>query len=342
MNLPTIDDVSDMDNFYAAFRKASKSRRNKPEAFEFSKDLGMNLERLQEEIRNQTYQPLPPEEFTIRCKATGKERLIRAPHFRDQIVQHAIYKLTYGIFDKGFIHDSYGCRIGKGTLKAVDRAQSFMRESHSNSYYLQMDIKKFYYSIRHKILKFSIVRKLGEGNLLVDLMMKFCDSLLGVGLNIGNLLSQMYGLIYMDRLDHFIKRTLKQKFYLRYVDDFAIFGISDQRTAKGMMETIKHYIKNELDLEFSKWKIQKVRNGINFVGFRIWRRMRLVRKRVLRNFHRYLKRGDAIRISSLLEHSRRSSTFKTMIMALIKNGNYRLINKFHKTLRKQILDYKYM
>jgi hypothetical protein len=332
----SLETIADIDNLHKAYLNARKGKRHKPEVMEFEKNLALNLSVLSESIIDQSYQPSPPICFDIYCNASQKTRNIKAPRFKDQVVQHAIYQLVYNEFDKRFIFDSYGCRKGKGSLRASDRAQHFMRKSDKESYILQMDMKKFYYSIQYDILEESISRVIKDRN-VVDLMMSYCNDESGIGLNIGNLLSQLYGLIYLDRLDHYIKRRLKQKYYVRYVDDFVVFNIKSIDEAKALKLDIETYINSHLSMSFSKWKIVKVQKGINFVGFRTWRMGRFVRKRTLHNFTKYLKQNDHIRMSSILEHSRHTKSYKYFINKIIESKKFSLVNNLHKRIRHDIL-----
>ena len=305
--LPQLKDINNIDNLYDGFKAASKGKRNRKAIFDFENNLFDELQQLSEELKNKTYKPRGYRTFKV---YEPKEREITAPQFRDSVVQHTIYNLIYEIFDKGFIHQSYGCRKGKGTHKASVQLQTYMRKCDGNDYYLQLDIRKYYYSINHNILRESISRKIKDVD-LVDLIMLFVDTIKKIGLFIGNILSQLFGLIYLDRLDHFIKRTLKQKYYLRYVDDFIIVGLSFEE-AKRLLDIIKKYIYRELKLVLSKFRIAKIKKGSNFVGYRTWKSKKYVRKRTLYHFSKALRLNNKEALNSLLGHAKQSSTIGYM------------------------------
>ena len=312
---PHYSDVYDIDNLYQGYLKASKCKRNRKAIYVFENNLFQELEKLSNELQSQTYLPLKYRTFKI---YEPKERVITAPTFRDSVVQHTIYMLIYNTFDRGFIYDSYGCRKEKGTHKASQKVQDFMRKCSGDEYYLQMDIQKYYYNINHSILKDSISRKIKDV-VLVELIMKFVNIMDGIGLYIGNLLSQLFGLIYMDRLDHHIKRTLKQSKYVRYVDDFVIIGLEYQE-AKDILKYMERYIESELGLVLSKFRIAKIKKGINFVGYRTWRSKKYVRKRTLYHFLKCLKIGKWESLHSLLGHAKHSSSIGYM-QSKIKEQN---------------------
>jgi len=302
----SLTQVANIDNLYNGYLNARKTKRTKKAVYDFEKDIGRNLQKLSEEISNKTYTPSGYREFKI---FEPKERLIVAPTFRDSIVQHTIYDLVYDEFDKGFIFDSYGCRKGKGTHKASAQVQKFMRSSDSESYYLQLDIRKYYYSVNHIILRDRLSRKIKDNSLL-DLMMLFVSKD-DEGLYVGNLLSQLYGLIYLDRIDHYIKRVLKVKKYVRYVDDFILLGLSKEQ-ATNYLHMIDKYIKEHLELELSKFRISKIKTGTNFVGYRTYQHKKMLRKRSIYRFYMALKRGEFISLNSILGHAKLTCNYTNM------------------------------
>lgn len=295
------------DSLYQAYLLARRGKRNTKGVQEFEKDLGFNLKKLHDELHSNTYQITPYRHFFV---YEPKKRLISAPSFRDRIVQHAIYSIIYPIFDSSFIHDSYGCRKTKGTHKASDRLQEFMRRSTRDSYTLQLDIRKFYYSIDRFILKTQLERKIKDDRLVL-LIMDFCKTNDTVGLPIGNLLSQLCALIYLNDLDHYIKRDLKVKFYVRYVDDFILVNLSKEQCIN-YKNFIEKYLDKNLNLKLSKSRIAPIKKGVNFVGYRTWRSKRFIRKRSLYNFTRNLKKNKIDSCISILGHSLNTSSFKDL------------------------------
>jgi RNA-directed DNA polymerase len=188
-----------LESLYNAFLKARKGKRQKRAVFEFEENLGANLQQLLDELNSGTYQSADYTQFVVK---EPKPRIIYAPAFRDTIVQHAIYAVIYPIFDKSFIFDNYGCRKGKGTLRAANKAQQCLRQSDDNNYLLQLDISKFFYSIDRTILMQLIKKKIADQRLLsiIQLFLKYPHT---VGIPIGNLLSQLFALIYLNEVDHY-------------------------------------------------------------------------------------------------------------------------------------------
>jgi len=294
------------DNLYMAYIDARKGKRAKKSVIEFEKSLGSNIEYLRQSIANSTYCPKPYTKFIV---YEPKERIIYAPHFSDVVVQHAIYRVIYPIYDATFIRQSHGCRKNHGTHSASAYTQWALRQCDDDEYLLQLDIRKFFYSIDRNILGVLIEKKIKDQRLLAMMKMFMCMEDSEVGIPIGNLLSQLYALIYLNPVDHFIKRDIGCKLYVRYVDDFILFGLSLEE-ARAIKVLIESFIKKELNLEFSKSTIQKIRKGTNFVGFRTFKGLKLVRKRSMYNFRKAFKNNKTEALASMMGHAKGTQTLK--------------------------------
>jgi len=291
------------ENLYEAYLDASHNKHKKRSCFNFERRLAYNLDRLYNAIHDGTYRPQPYYTFTV---YEPKARKIYAPSFADLVVQHAIYRIIYPIFNAGFIDQSFACRKGLGTHKAADYAQQALRESPAGSFSIKLDIRKFFYRIDRAVLRKQIERKIKDAR-FVDVMMIFAEYGEPVGIPIGNLLSQTYALIYLNPLDHFAKRVLKAIRYCRYVDDFIVFGVSRARCLE-ILDQVKTFIAG-LGLELSKYTIAPVRRGINFVGYRSWASRRFIRKHSLYKFRNAVKKDKLESAVSILGHARRTHSF---------------------------------
>lgn len=293
---------------YAAYERARRGKRKALSVMRFERGLGAHIQALHDELHAGTYRPQPYRHFMV---AEPKPRQIAAPSFRDVVVQHAIYAVVNPIFDRSFVHDSYGCRVGKGTHRASDKAQQFLRESSPGGFTLQLDIRRFYYSIRLATLRGLIERKIKDRR-VVDLLMMFAaDGDSGTGVPIGSLLSQLDALIFLDPLDHFIKRELKVKRYVRYVDDFILFCDSREQALE-RRDAVVRFLDERLQLKLSRWTVASTARGVNFVGFRTWRKRRFVRKHSLFRFSRSLRAGDAASLNSILGNALRTASHAHM------------------------------
>lgn len=291
-----------------AFHAAARNKRGKRACFTFEKSLSRNMDALYNELQDGSYMPRPYYSFMV---YEPKPRRIFAPAFRDLVVQHAIYRVISTIFEAGFIDQSFACRIGYGTHKAADYAQAALQQIPRDSYTLKLDIRKFFYRISRDILRTQVERKVKDAR-FVDLMMCFADHGEPEGIPIGNLLSQLYALIYLNPLDHYIKRELGIKHYCRYVDDFVLFGLTRERAIE-CQALIVEFIRKELKLELSKSTIAPVSRGINFVGYRTWPSKRFIRRYSLGNYRNAIRSGEIESATSILGHARHTHSLQHML-----------------------------
>lgn len=297
------EQVANISALHKGYLNARRLKRKKKPVQCFEKNLGAELVSLEKELLDGTYTPQPYRVFWV---DDPKPRLIYAPAFRDVVVQHALYDLVYPIFDRTFIHDSYGCRRGKGTHSAGLQLQKYMRAVDSDSYTLQLDIRKFFYRIDRDRLFEELKKKIKDSRLLA-LMKSFTAYPDKTGIPIGNLMSQLYSNICLNPLDHFVKRVLKIKHYIRFVDDLILLGLTKFQ-AVACKEAIQQFLAQALNLELSRWKISPLRKGVNFVGWRTWRKTRFIRKHCLYNFSKRLKEGKIDSLVSILGHSKHTAT----------------------------------
>jgi hypothetical protein len=296
---------------HQAYLDAARSKLTRRACHEFGRRLGSNIEALYRELQSGEYRPRPYHTFMVH---EPKPRLIYAPAFRDCVVQHAIYRVVRTLFDRTFIDQSYACRPGKGTHMAADYAQEALRAIPGDSYVLKLDIRRFFYRIDRQVLRQLIERKIKDRR-FVDIMMLFADHGEPLGIPIGNLLSQLYALIYLNPLDHYIKRELKVERYCRYVDDFVLFGL-DRTEALEHKRRIVQFLDERLRLELSRATLAKARRGINFVGYRTWSSKRFIRRRSLYNFRRAIKRGRLDSAISIIGHARRTHSMQHLLKTL--------------------------
>mgnify|MGYP001587656777 CR=1 FL=1 len=303
------DKICSYDNIELAYRKARKRKSSRPDVQEFEQKLKENLQRLQQELINETYQPLPLKTFILRDPKTRK---ISKSDFRDRVVHHAICNLIEPIFEKRFIYDSYANRKGKGTSAAIKRFNVFKRKASSNGvkvhqheengkkynnnyvrgYILKADIRKYFDYVDHNILIQILCKKIADRK-LIKLIEKILTNHrtphLGKGMPLGNLTSQFFANVYLNELDQFVKHTLKAKHYLRYVDDFVIFH-KDKRVLQEYKERINVFLRTYLQLELhpQKSRIKPLAKGLDFVGYRMFYYYILLRKRNRRKIEHQL------------------------------------------------------
>jgi len=294
--------VYSFDNLLLAAKKAQKGKRYLPDVAAFHVRLEENLLALQEEIRSQTYQPGPYHAFLIH---DPKERLISAAPYRDRVVHHALCNVIEPIFECGFIQDSYANRKGKGTHTAIERYQHFARQYR---YVLKCDVRKFFPSIDHAILKQEIRRRVGCRatlwlcNLILDNSNEqeehvqyfpgddlFTPNTRRRGLPIGNLTSQFWANVYLDRFDHVVQEIIRAPGYNRYVDDFVLFS-NDKKQLATWREAIRERLAAlRLTPHPNKTHIHQTTEGVPFLGYRVFPYHRLMLKAKSNRYRRYLR-----------------------------------------------------
>ena len=262
------EEVVSFENLVVAAKRAFRGKKDKARVAQFYFDMENELLRIREELRNKTYRPQPLRIFRIR---EPKVREIGASDFRDRVVHHAVCNIIEPILERGYVHHSYACRAGKGTHRAVRQAQIFSRK---NRYYLKCDITHYFASIDRNILKEIIVRKFKDPDLiwLLNTIIDCAQSdQPGKGIPIGSLTSQHFANLYLDRLDHYIKDSLRVKSYLRYMDDFILFG-DEKAHLHSLHVSTRNFLHDELELELKDkaTMLAPVLDGIPFLGFRIF------------------------------------------------------------------------
>lgn len=280
--------VCSFENLLSAHLKARKGRRYWKYILDFDYNAEKNLLDLRKELWNQTYQHGRYKEFIVN---DSKKREIKAAPFRDRVVHHALCNIIEPILDKKFIFDSYACREGKGVHRAVKRLQQFIRAYSPNNFYiLKCDVKKYFDSIDHQKLQKLIKKKIKDTKVLW-LIEVIIESQKGEkGIPLGNLTSQLFANIYLNELDQFIKHKLREKHYVRYMDDFLILSY-DKKYLHSIKEEIRCFLIKELKLELhlAKTNVFPIKQGINFLGYRVFPAYRLLKKSTVKRFSKRMK-----------------------------------------------------
>jgi RNA-directed DNA polymerase len=331
------------ENLLKAARQAQKGKRFRQNVLEFNFQLEQELFKLQTELQTKTYRPGQYRTFEI---YDPKPRIISAAPYRDRVVHHALCNIIAPLLERSFIANSYANRLGYGTHRALQRFTQFSRNSR---YVLQCDIRKYFPSIDRAILKNLIRRKLkcSDTLWLIDIIIDGSNAQATVleyfpgddlltplqrkqGLPIGNLTSQFLANVYLDLLDHFVQEQLKVGKYLRYVDDFALFGDNRAELALFRQSIEKFLATLRLKIHPVKSQLYETRHGTNFVGFRVLCDRIRVRNDNLRRSRRRFKQMQQ-------EYSRQRLSLSKLIQRL-QSWEAHLIHGDTYKLRRSIFD----
>ncbi|NDV46130.1 reverse transcriptase [Paludibacter sp. 221] len=271
--------VCEFDNLYLAYQKARQGKSNRYGVKLFEKNLDENLNQIQHELLSGTYKT---SEYDIFIIHDPKERTIYRLPFRDRVVHHAIMNVMESIWNTIFISNTYSCIKGRGIHGALKHIRRDMKNVEETRYCLKLDIKKFYPSIDHEVMKIIIRKKIKDSRLL-NLLDGIIDSAPGVP--IGNYLSQFLANLYLSYFDHWMKEQKQVKYYYRYADDIVILAL-DKPYLHILFKEIEQYLNNNLKLQVKhNYQVFPVnKRGIDFVGYVFYHQYILMRKSIKKRF----------------------------------------------------------
>ncbi len=295
--------ICSFENLILSARKAAASKRFRPHVLAFFHDFERNALQVLHELRTFSYQPGEYRAFFIH---EPKKRLISAAPFCDRIVHHMLINVIGPLFERRFIFDSYANRAGKGTHAAIRRLQQFMRQA---NYVLKLDLRQYFPSIDHEILKGEVRRVIADRETLwlIDKIIDGSNPQMETnwyfpgddlftpfqrrrGLPIGNLTSQFFANVYLNPFDHFAKENLRCRFYARYVDDAVILADSPSYL-QSLLPPLQAYL-NEFRLRLyrEKCQIRPVQRGQRFLGQIVFPAHRLLARENVRRCARRMRR----------------------------------------------------
>jgi len=273
--------IYDIDNIKLAHKNARKGKMYYQEVQMVNENEEKYVLEIQNILKNKTFKNSKYEMFIK--NDNGKEREIyKLPYFPDRIIHHCIMQVIEPIWTKSLINDTYSSIKERGIHKGVKRIKKSLRDRENTKYCLKMDIKKFYSSINHKILKSIIRQKIKDKNVLW-LLDEIINSTHGVP--IGNYLSQYFGNLYLSELDHWIKEQNHCKYYFRYCDDMVILH-SNKKFLSKLREDIQDYLNMNLNLTLKEnYQIFPVEaRSLDFLGYCFYHNYTLLRKSIVNRF----------------------------------------------------------
>ena len=319
------DDIISVENLLDSWEEFLDGKKKRKDVAEFSVQFMDNILTLQRELAERTYRHGPYYAFKIN---DPKPREIHKASVRDRLVHHAICRILYPYFDRQFIHDSYSCRLGKGTQRANNRFREFAREVSKNHtrtvWVLKCDIRKFFANINHETLK-TILRWHIKDTAILSLLEQIIDSFHthdnpAIGLPLGNLSSQLLVNVYMNKFDQFMKRKLKIQHYVRYADDFIILH-ERKDFLVDLLPKISQFLETELQLSLHPKKvfIKTISSGVDFLGW------------VHFSHHRVLRTSTKRRMIKKVKQSQSKETLASYLGILTHGNAYDLAQRVKAT-----------
>lgn len=326
-------EICSFENLEKAYRKAIIGKRYKGQTMRFTANKENELDQIKRELEAMTYKQSP---FHFRTIYEPKKRQIASLPIRDRIVQHAICNVIDPIIDKRLFFHSYACRKNKGMHKASDQLTTWIRETGRGGrkvYALKGDISHYFQSIDHAILK-KLYREIFKDEKALTLIEAIIDSTKSdCGIPIGSLMSQLSANLVLNELDLYVKNDLRERRYMRYMDDFLI--ISDDLQHLRETETkIENFLRDKLALNLNpKTGIICADNGINFCGYRHYIDHKTIRRRSMVNFRKVIKAWEKgiitddkfdRSIASWCGHTRHADSFRLRMRAWEKIESARI------------------
>jgi len=278
--------IYEMKNIILAHKNAKNGKAHYSEVKMVEANPEKYFMKIQNMLKNKTFRNSEYEVFTRKCKNKERE-IFKLPYFPDRIIHHCIMNILEPIWMKTLITDTYSSLKGRGIHKGVKRIKKALEDRDNTKYCLKMDVRKFYPSIDHAILKQTVRKKIKDKNLLW-LLDEIIDSAKGVP--IGNYLSQYFGNLYLSGLDHWLKEQKRCKYTFRYCDDVCVLH-PDKTFLSELRKDISEYLELNLNLVLKdNWQIFPVdKRGIDFLGYRFFHNYTLLRKSTSIQFKKRMK-----------------------------------------------------
>lgn len=281
--------IAEEENLLVAFRKAARGKQDRPEVRAFSENLDTNIHELQRQFLQKDVRVGDYRFFRVH---DPKERSICAAAFPERVVHHAIMNVCEPILDAYSIFDSYACRKGKGSRKAVLRCQEYARRF---EWFLKFDIRRYFDAIRHSLVAMQLERRFKDKDLLelFKRILTTYHTAPGQGLPIGNLISQHLANFYLGPFDHWIKEVEGISGYVRYMDD-CILWADDRQRLRGELGRLSAWLADTLKLGLKgDVQLNRCRRGIDFLGYRVFPDRILLSRRSKNRFARRLRACEA-------------------------------------------------
>ncbi|MCW1930035.1 MAG: reverse transcriptase domain-containing protein [Candidatus Kerfeldbacteria bacterium] len=314
----SFEEIISVENLLEAWTEFIKGKHAKQDVLDFETHLIDEVQILHAELLHKTYRHSAYIPFNI---SDPKPRNIHKASVRDRLLHHALHRKLYSFFDRTFIFDSFSCREGKGTHKALDRFAEFGRKVSRNNtrtcWILKCDIRKFFANIDHAILLSILDMYVLDKNILwlFRVIIESFETRPGVGLPLGNLTSQLFVNVYMNEFDQYMKHALKAQQYIRYADDFVVLS-EDKVWLESILPQMQRFLKDQLHLQLhpQKVSIATLASGVDFLGWVHFPKHRVLRtvtkKRMLRRITQHPTQATFQSYYGMLQHGNAEKIIK--------------------------------
>jgi RNA-directed DNA polymerase len=324
----TYEHIISVENLLEAWKEFILGKKGRKDAQEFQRNLMSHIISIHNDLADKTYTHSAYEAFNI---SDPKPRNIHKAKVRDRLLHHALYRKLYPYFDKRFIYNSYSCRVGKGSHRALNQFRKYSHKVSKNytrtAWILKCDIRKFFASIDHNILLNILDGKIQDKNimwLLTRIISSFYSTENGKGLPLGNLTSHLLVNIYMNEFDQFAKHGAKAKYYIRYADDFMVMDAS-RNTLEDILSRFHTFLNGELKLSLHPDKVfvKTLASGVDFLGWVHFPGHRVLRaatrKRMLRNLTSTSSKEQIASYVGLMKHGNAHRLCQKVLDYAVKN-----------------------
>lgn len=296
--------IISLENLFDAWTEFKREKANKKDVAEFEINLEDHIFKLHEDLKNNDYNHGGYFSFYVQ---DPKRRHIHKAFVRDRLMHHAIHRIIEPMWNKLFIFDSWSSRKTKGTHAAVKRLQDIglrLSQNHTRTLWvLKLDVRKFFDSVDHEIL-LNILQKRTPDERLMSLIRGIIESF-SPGLPLGNLTSQLFSNVYLDKLDQFVKHELKISGYIRYADDFILIH-PNKEVLIACLEKIKVFLRTQLHLDVHPKKIvlKTYTGGIDYLGYVCFPHHRVLRTKTKRRMFKRTNKKNFTSYNGILLHCR--------------------------------------
>lgn len=308
----------------------------------FERNLEDNIWELHKSLKNKTYKHSSYDSFFIQ---DPKVRHIHKASVRDRLLHHAIVRHLNPVFEPTFIHDSYSCRMDKGTHKGVEQFVSYARKMSKNfsrpCWVLKCDVKKFFPSIDQNILLDIVFKRVHDPDVrwLVKEVVESFRSNLTVdhsypkGLPLGNITSQLFSNVYLNELDRFMKHVMKERYYVRYADDFLVLS-PERQGCFSKIQPIGDFLETHLKLTLhpNKIVVRKFSQGVDFLGYVCFPNFRITRLKTEKRIFKKIRENAKLVKEEKLSWDSFNQSLQSYLGVLTHSNSYRL----RQDLRNQV------